>query len=201
MPPAQVSYEITSDRAKIAASDSWDELKARIAFTPEHATVRGMFLSEVNRAVPVMRQRHGRYIPFKNYPMREYQELLLEAAQEKFRRDSPANALLQLGLDVYPLFAGSVIGTAIFSVANYDFQRVAELSPKAYATSLEPGRVEVTHSAPGEVHCKLRDVWPFPDIFHAGIWLGAMRVCKVHGAVKVTRLSLCDVDLVARFTA
>jgi hypothetical protein len=79
-------------------------------------------------------------------------------------------------------------------MANNAYRHVAELSPRAYPITLSPGRVQVSQSSEASASVELRDVWVFPEFFHAGIWLGAMTVCRTHGTISVTPRSACDVE-------
>jgi uncharacterized protein (TIGR02265 family) len=124
----------------------------------------------------------------------EYMDLLLRIARARSASKSAATALLELGFGVYSQFASSIAGTALFSVAQLDFKRICELSPKAYSITLKPGRTEVIRASTNEAVVRLRDVWVYPDIFHAGIWLGAMDACRVSGTIEVKRRSLNDAE-------
>ncbi len=185
----------TDDRA-ITSSEDWDSLESRIEATPPTAMIRGMFLREVLRlAGPRAAASEARYVPFSLYPVRDYMSLLLRTAKARHPGHPAPRALLELGLGVYQLFASSIAGTAIFSVANVDFKSVCELSPKAYTVTLKPGRARAVDVSHGKATIELRDVWVFPEIFHTGIWLGAMDATRTRGRIEVTRHSLCDVDL------
>jgi uncharacterized protein (TIGR02265 family) len=186
----------SSNGRSIDAADDWVDLAGRIESVPEDAKIRGMFLSEALRLAPRLVKSNIRthYIPFSLYPVREYMRLLLRIARARYHSRPAASALLELGFGVYSQFAASMAGTAIFAMAQLDFKRVCELSPKAYSVTLKPGRTEVVHAALNDSVVKLREVWVYPDIFHAGIWLGAMEACGVTGSIEVIRHSLSDVD-------
>lgn len=189
----------SGDARTTDATEDWDDLAARIAATPAHHTVRGMFLSEVQRLAPRALSSKARYVAFSLYPVREYMRLLLETAQMRYPSKSPATALLELGSGVYSLFASSLAGTAIFAVVGQDFKRGCELASRAYSVTLKPGIAKARRIAESESAIELRDVWAFPDIFHAGIWLGGLEACNLRGSIDVTRRSLCDVDFEIRW--
>jgi uncharacterized protein (TIGR02265 family) len=189
----------SSDDCVIDARDSWEDLTARVDLAPPDAKIRGMFLSEIKRIAPRAVKIESRYLPFSLYPVREYMDILLRTARIKYPGKSPANALLQLGTGVYSQFASSIAGTAILAVAQRNFRRVCEVAPKAYSVTLKPGDATATGLSPGQAVIQLRNVWVFPEIFHAGIWLGAMREAGVRGQMKVKCQSLCDVDLHMRW--
>lgn len=176
------------------SDESWEDLRARIAQTPLSATVRGMFFSELLKSSPTAGIETKRYIPFTLYPVRDYMELILRVAQPRAAKLSPTTAVMRAGCSVYATFAASLAGTAIFSIAR-DFRRVVELSPNAYSVTLKPSSVEVAKLEPRAATVRLRGVWPFPDIFHVGIWLGAMEAFGVDGEIEAMRTSLSDVEL------
>jgi uncharacterized protein (TIGR02265 family) len=178
----------------IDSAETWDELAERVDAVPPDAKVRGMFLSEVHRLVPRLVKSRPRYIPFSMYPVGEYMHALLRAARARHPHKTPASALLELGFGVYSLFASSLAGTAILAAASSDFTRVCHAAPKAYAVTLNPGTVKVVTVSANEAVIQLRDVWVFPEIFHTGIWLGAMQACNLHGRIEVVRRSPCDAD-------
>jgi uncharacterized protein (TIGR02265 family) len=193
-PQPPLSFIASSESLKVDHPETWEDLEARIAKVPPDAKVRGMFLSEVHRLVPRLNATRPRYIPFTMYPVREYMGLLLRATRARHPSKPPASALLELGFGVYSLFAESLAGTAIMAATNSDFARVCQAGPKAYGITLSPGSINVVHVGANEAMLQLRDIWVFPEVFHTGIWLGAMMSCKVRGTIEVTRWSPCDVD-------
>lgn len=199
-PPSQSSkLRCTTREKRLDAPESWAELRARIVETPSSAQARGMFLSELVRSAPAAAPEGRRYVAFGLYPVREYMELILRVAQARKDKSPPATAVLRTGLGVYELFANSLVGTAIFSIAR-DFRRVVEVAPKGYAVSLPDSRVEVLRLESGAALVRLAHVWPFPDIFQAGIWLGAMEKMGAEGEIEITRHSASDVEFDIRWS-
>ena len=188
-------FVVATELRDVPLTDTWDDFSERVEAAPSWAEIRGMFLREILRLEPRVRTPHPDYVAFSLYPVREYMQLLLDAARMKYPDKKPADALLELGLGVYALFARSLSGIAIFSVAGSNFTRICELSSKAYSVTLKPGDAKLAKSEPGYALVQLRDVWPFPECFHCGIWMGAMQACKVQGSIEVTRLSPSDVNL------
>lgn len=185
----------------MAAAGPWAEYAARIEEAPESGTVRGLFFSEILRLVPPLRaSRRPRYLPFSKYPLREFMQLLVDGARVARPAESPESALSALGLTVYTTFASSMAGASLLASPAFQEGRVLELAPRAYPLTLEPGRVEVVSYGIDEAVVKLRDVWPFPESFHRGVWLGAMRALGVTGSVDVIRHGWCHVDFHVRWT-
>ena len=183
-----------SETESIDAADTWETLDERITRIPMQAKVRGMFFRALTRHQRAPRT-DGHYLPFNSYPMRDYAAKLLATARSVHPRLSPGDALFKLGLEVFCVFSSSLVGSALFSVADHDFRRVLELAPKAYALSMSPGDVVVTDLVSGRAKVQLRNLWLFPDIFQAGVFLGAMKANRVEGTALITRHSLADVDL------
>jgi uncharacterized protein (TIGR02265 family) len=183
----------------IDSTETWDSLRARIAATPSDAQVRGMFLRELVDSAPGLGIKTPYYIPFSLYPVRDYMALILRIAQLRYREDTPADAVLKVGIGVYTCFANSLTGMAVFSVADVSLRRAIELSPKAYDITLRPGRVDVLHTTDNEAHVRMTNIWPYPDIFHVGVWLGGLDAFRMKGEISVTRQSLCNVEYQVRW--
>lgn len=184
----------------MAVADAWSEYVARIEEAPASGTVRGVFFNEILRLVPLLRaSRRPRYLPFSKYPLREFMQLLVDGARIAHPMKSPESALSLLGLTTYATFASSMAGASLLASPAYHQGRVLELAPRAYPLALEPGGVEVVSYCSDEAVVKLRDVWPFPESFHRGVWLGAMQALGVTGSVDVIRHGWCHVDFHLRW--
>lgn len=162
------------------------DFEARLAAIPPTSMVRGMFLQLLVEAIGpthMAKRIARRYSAFKNYPLRDYVELLAFAA-EHMRKKVPADCVRRLGWRVYPNYAKTITGTAIFAVAGHDFRRTIEVSPTAYQVSLEPARVIIKNIQPQFAQVELRDVYNLPEFHQVGIWEGAMQTCGVQGHIK-----------------
>lgn len=192
----QLQFTVSSESRAVSVPYTWDELASRVIAAPEDARIRGMFLREIARLAPASSRRP--YVPFRLYGVREYMQLLLDTAQVLHPRLSPASALIEVGLGVYSTFASSLAGLALFSATGSDFGRTCELCSRAYAMTIKPGDARLLRSGNDFAAVQLRNVWPFPEIFHCGIWLGAMRACRARGTIEVTSYvdHPCDADFV-----
>ncbi|MCR9164012.1 MAG: DUF2378 family protein [Nannocystaceae bacterium] len=146
----------------------------------EEDSVRAMSFDLLRRAY----ERAGREapdfpkLPFAKVPRRTYNEAMLRAAEELFPTTTMAAALAALGRGMYPHFAGSMIGKAIFSVAGHHLPAIGRLAPRAYAVSNGRGSVDALHAREGLVHLRYTDVWdPIP--FTCGVWLGGLELCSI----------------------
>jgi uncharacterized protein (TIGR02265 family) len=138
----------------------------------------------------------NRYVTFKDYPLVELMNLLLEATAQLHPELPPREGLRQLGRLVYPTLVSSTGGKVIFSLAGNNFEAALPLSRKAYEISLKPGSVRVEKQGPGRATMVLRDIWNFADSYQVGVFEGAMESFLVEGTVRVvSKPRACDVDL------
>jgi uncharacterized protein (TIGR02265 family) len=183
------------------SAPSWTDpldAAARIAQTPEDASLRGVFFQSVLDDL----QSHGKksmhrehYSSFMRYPLREYMELAVVAARELHPDEPLRSALREIGRAVYPAFAATMAGSAIFAFGGNDFGKVAALAEKAYSISVTPGRVSLRQVGARHLVAELRDVFAFLDCLQIGIWEGAMIACRTEGTINVRMLSSSDADL------
>jgi uncharacterized protein (TIGR02265 family) len=171
---------------------------ALIARAPEAGVVKGLFFQDILDAavslrvtLPAPRQR---YLPFIDYPMREYMGLLVSATRVIHPREPLRNGLRRLGRMAYPTLSATLLGRAIFGVAGRDYGTIVSLASRAYAVTIKPGVVTLAERAPTRAVVTLRDLWTFPDTYHVGVFEGALIAVGLRGEVKVRVLSPCDVD-------
>lgn len=186
-------FTVSSVDREVAHPYTWEELAARVDVVPDDALVRGMFLREITRLAPASVRKP--YVPFGLYRVREYLQLLVLTGRTLHPTLAPASALIELGLGVYGTFASSLAGMALLSATGSDFGRTCALCSRGYAMTTKPGEALLIHAGKESAEIHLRNVWSFPEIFHCGIWLGAMRACRSHGTITVTSYSDCDADL------
>jgi uncharacterized protein (TIGR02265 family) len=155
-----------------------------------------MFLNFLIEAIGADPEPLGkrRYVAFKTYSIRDYVEILRWGARLAVPHLPAAEAVRRFGSRVYPNYARTVTGTAIFAMAGRDFGRVVELTPTAYKVSVPPARIHVRELEPQHAIVELRDLWNLPEFHHVGIWEGAMRVCNVVGEIRVDVIGLDAVD-------
>lgn len=172
------------------------DVAARVAAAPDDGTVRGMFFQQIADALGD-RLPDGvsdRYTAFGNYPLRGYMELLAEAARVLHPQQTVREGLRRLGQQVYPMFASTMVGSAIFAVAGHDFGKVASLASKAYGVSISPGRLSTIQVAPAHLRVQMIDIWSFPASFQYGVFEGAMEQCGVTGRIRVAQHSPSAAD-------
>ena len=100
-----------------------------------------------------------------------------------------------LGRAVYPNYAKTITGTAIFAAAGRSYRRVLELCPAAYRVSVENAQVTIRSITDGSAIIELRELWNLPDLHQVGIFEGAMQVCGVRGKIRVRMIDFGAADL------
>ena len=174
------------------------DAEAQIAQTPEIGALKGLFYQDILDTCAAMEARvspaRPRYLPFIDYPLREYMDLLVQAAGALHPREPLRNGLRRIGRLAYPTLAGTLIGRAIFGIAGRNFGTVLSLASRAYSVSLKPGDVELVERSEGRGVVHLRNLWNFPDSYQVGVFEGALIAVGVRGKVLVRVLSRCDAD-------
>lgn len=178
------------------------DFSARIEAIPSDVSIRGMFLQMLIQnmgadAPATVRSR--RYLPFKSYPMREYVGLLAVSCERS--GVAPAERVRRLGHGVYPGYAATITGTAIFAAAGRSMRRVIDLSPAAFRVAAPECEVTVRELVEGHGVLQLRRLWNLPDLHIVGVVEGALQVCKSPGQVRVNKLGFGDADLEVTWTS
>ena len=143
-----------------------------------------MFFDNVDNALkraglPTMKTR---YIAFKRYPLRTYHAELMAAARAIYPNEPVSYGFYEVAHGVYPTFAASMVGRAIFAVAGRDFKKIVKLAPRGYAASNTHGTFSVVELEGDRCVCALDDIWD-PPSFTAGIFQGALEVCGLRAEV------------------
>ncbi len=174
------------------------DLQDRIARTPADWRVKGMYFTPIlqmlkDHGLTVAEERP--YVSFRDYPLRDFMRLKLEAAQALHPRVDPKNGLRLLGQVAFPTLMSSTVGRVIFAVAGRSWSTALQLVQQAYNVSVS-GRVDLVDCSEQSARVRMRDVWNFPDCYHVGVFEGAMRAYKIEGQVVVQLHDRpCDVDL------
>lgn len=182
-------------------SPDWNEpidVPARIRATPPEATVKGMFI-EAPIAVAQRRsgQRPGRreYIPFKDYPVAEHNQVLVACAMAGYPDVPLREGLRRLGRDALRTFLESLAGRVVFAAAGRNFDAALGLVAKSYGITGPVGSAAVTARTPDAAVVQLRRCYNFPDCYHVGVFEAAMDHFREKGEVLIRVLSVCDVDI------
>lgn len=181
----------------------YEDLESLIAQTPSSATVKGMFLSSFLESLDrggYQRPTDQRFLSFKDYPLRQFMQLMLDAIGTAWPTMPPTAGLRRLGQGAYPTLAESVVGRVLFSVAGRNFGTALQLTEKAYKLSLNPGVARLANLTEKTAVLEMRDIWNFADCYQVGVMEGAMVAYRVKGEVRAQKLSRpCDVNLHLRW--
>lgn len=172
------------------------ELLLHIDSTPKAHTVKGMYIAGVldlldTRDVERPRKNVQR---FKDYPIWEYSELLLDAAVTLYPTVSAQQGLRSIGRLAIPTFASSIVGAVLMGTVGRNWELALKCVSKGYEVSLRPGSAEVVSAAPGRALLQLRHVWNFGESYQVGVVEGLMEWCGLQGTVVPAALSACDFD-------
>lgn len=191
------------DKLRASFAKETEELEQLILQTPEAATVKGMFVSSFLDSLDrggFKRPTEARFVSFKDYPLRQFMQLMLVAIGTAWPTMSPRAGLRRLGQDAYPTLAASVVGRVLFSVAGLNFGTALQLTEKAYKVSLKPGTARLVNLTESTATLEFRDIWNFADCYQVGVMEGAMVAYRVKGTVSAQKLQRpCDVDLRLRW--
>jgi uncharacterized protein (TIGR02265 family) len=179
------------------------EFENFILSTPEKATVKGMYVESFLRTFDqrnLPRPSTQRYVTFKDYPLRDYMRMLLDACPVLYPGCSLREGLKRQGRLVYPTLLDSTVGRVIFAIAGRNWQMALPLASRGWEISLKPGSAHLFDVTPKSAVLALRDIYNFADTYQVGIMEGAMETFLIEGTV-VPRLQkrACDVDLVMQW--
>lgn len=171
--------------------------------TPEKNTVKGMYVGGIWEALDSrgVTTPMPRIQKFKDYPLRDYMELLLDSALTLFPTHSPKDGLRALGRLAIPTFASSIVGGVIMSSVGSSWSMALKCVSKGYEVSLKPGKATPVNTGPNTAVLELRDVWNFGDSYQAGVVEGLMEWCDIRGTVTAQVLSPSSCDLHIQWAA
>jgi uncharacterized protein (TIGR02265 family) len=202
---AQLDLELKAHGIDVADLHPFDahsplDPASRIRATPSTATTKGMFfehLAKMARKVGV--ECDARYVPFRDYPMREHMQLMLQYSAARYPGVPLREGLRRVGWEAYPTLMNSVAGRVIFTFASKDFGRALGLAPQAYKHSVSPGTVAVRVNGSRQVLLEFRGIWNFADAYQVGAVEGGCRAFDEEPRVLMRVHSDCDVDILIRW--
>jgi uncharacterized protein (TIGR02265 family) len=169
-----------------------------IAKTPKGHTVKGMYVGglwQTLDSMGVVSAKKPKIQAFKDYPLPEYMELLVDAAVTLYPRNTVRDGLENLGQLAIPTFARSIVGGVIMGTVGRSWELGLKCVSRGYEVSLNPGKAVVAEIGNGRARVELRKVWNFGDSYQVGVVGGLMHWCSVVGEIRPVVKSMCDVDL------
>ena len=176
------------------------DIEARIAETPETATAKGMFFEPLARsgrqwAIPC----EARYVPFRDYPMRDYIRLLAAYGRKRHPDVPLREAMRRVGWEAFPALMSSVAGRVLYTFAGRDVRAALRLAPEAYKHSIKPGSVVSRLNTPSQVLLEYRDVWNLAECYQVGVIEGGCRAFGAEARVLVRAHSSASLDMLIRW--
>ncbi|MDD9945984.1 MAG: DUF2378 family protein [Myxococcales bacterium] len=170
---------------------------ARIDDTPASHTVKGMYVSGLIATMKAASVGYPeeRVHAFKDYPMRDFMGLVLEAGATLYPQKRLGDALHALGCQAIPTFAESISGGVIMATAGRSWKMALTLISRGYEISLKPGKATVAVMEADRAVVQLRNVRNFGESYHVGVMTGLMHWCRLQGNVVPKVLSQSDTDL------
>lgn len=177
------------------------DVAAQIADTPPDKAAKGMFLEQLARSARKLGVAcDARYVPFRDYPLREFMLLSAEYARARYPRLPTRDALRRVGWEAFSTLMSSVAGRVLYSFASGGgVQGALRLAPQAYKQTLTHCSVSVRLCTPHQAVLEYRDVWNFADCYQVGVVEGACQAFGADPRVRARVLSRCDVDLLIRW--
>jgi uncharacterized protein (TIGR02265 family) len=168
-----------------------------IESTPAKNTVKGMYVQGVLDALDsrgVKRPPHDRIQPFKDYPLREYMEMLIDSAVTLYPSSTVAVGLRRLGQLAIPTFATSIVGRVIMGTVGRSWELALKCVSRGYEVSLKPGKATVAEMTHSRALLQLRDIWNFGDSYQVGVVEGLMDWCGIDGKITTKVISRSSID-------
>jgi uncharacterized protein (TIGR02265 family) len=176
------------------------DTEARIAATPLAATTKGMFCEQLARSArKVGVACEARYVPFRDYPLRGFMQLLSDYARVRYPRIPSREAFRRVGWEAFSTLMNSVAGRVIFAFARGDVQGALRMAPEGYKHSLSHCSVSLRFSSSRQVVLAMRDVWNFPECYQVGVIEGGCRAFGADPRIRTRVLSDSEVDMLIRW--
>jgi uncharacterized protein (TIGR02265 family) len=174
------------------------DTQERLDKMPDNRTTKGMILqSLIDKAKEATGETpgRGRYVAFKDYPLRELIELMPQVARLTFPGESERQAIRELGHRTYHDIKKSKVGKVLFSLAGRDLGAMLKLTSKIYST-VSQVNTKLVELGSNYAIFELRDVWSFPHSYHVGLFEAVMEDYSArNGKVFYKQYSLSEVDL------
>jgi uncharacterized protein (TIGR02265 family) len=132
---------------------------------------------------------------FRDYPLQDYMELLLDGAISLYPKSSVNQGLRELGQLGIPMFAKSIVGGVIMGTVGKSWELALKCVSRGYEVSLKPGKAVVAEMSSNRALVQLRNVWNFGETYQVGMIEGLMQWCDLNGTVTAEAKTACDVDL------
>ena len=178
------------------------DVDAAIRAVPVGATGKGMFLErlmgELRRNGLSLTSRE-RFIPFKDYPLKQCLQVNVDAAKRLYPESSVRDALRRVAHLSFDTFARSMLGRITFSALGRDPAAIFRLAPVALRHSTNIGEFDVEMLGPSELIMHARDSYLYPQSFGVGMSEGMLESCGRTGLVAARQVSDHDWSFYVRW--
>ena len=134
------------------------------------------------------------WIGFKEYPLGEYVDFLLDAGAKLHPDAPPREGLRRLGRTAYDSMASSLAGRVVFGVLGKDIVAITRIVSKAYELAGRGSRATLLAQSPRHSHVRLENV-AFADCYQVGAFEGVLDACGQEGEVRVRQLDAATWEL------
>jgi len=202
------TFRVTSDVSLDLELDAED----RIARTPRHYTIKGMFLARHVRALgakfDAIRDqlleppRGDQYLPFGDYPQSDHARLSVAVARQEFPSLRLAEALRRVERQAAEVFVASSVGRMLTSLAS-DPLTGFRLFPVAYRHMQSGGELVAIDLPAGRsrgIRLELRDFAPWLDCSMLGTFEGGVVLFGRRPMIEVELLSDYDANYLVSWT-
>jgi uncharacterized protein (TIGR02265 family) len=178
------------------------DLNAHLGALPKNATIKGMFFDYVAEIGSSHIQRRElyktagveprRYVPFLDYPARDYMRLLYTAASAM--SPSVSRGLHRIGLGIYPLFKTSIVGKTMFEVFGRSPDRTLPHGHRGWAVSMNFGEVTTEIAGTEQIVYSFKNLPLFLSCYQFGVIAGALEAIGTTGEVTASLYDIGNAD-------
>lgn len=174
------------------------DIEAYVAHCPPEAKVRGMIVNGVLKRLEKQGKPPppgiGRYLTFKDYPLREHMRITAEVARLAFPHEHLRESLRLLGHETFGTVKETLIGKVVFAAWDNPLS-VFKLSAKAYEIVGSLARVHMIESGPRFVHNHVVNAYGFLDSFQVGVTEGVPMSFGLQCQCSIKRVTLSEAHI------
>lgn len=166
-----------------------------LAAVPAKATVKGVFPAVI---LEQLKKAHCSYLgpdeyhAFGDYPVRDYMEFLVDAAQKLYPNAPLAQGLRSLGHLAYSSFLNSLVGRVLLGVLGKKVDAILKVSPRAWSAAISVGNLTIEDVQAQEAFLQAKELYYFMETYCVGIAEGMLLTCQRNGVVAYQKNSPCD---------
>ena len=174
------------------------DVDARLDAVPVEASIKGMYfaslLDEAKRRRTPLDVR-WRILPFRDYPLRGFHELMLQAARAWWPGEPTREQIRRIGQIAFPTIERSLVGKVMFGALSGDVRAMLRLAPKGWSLSLSEARVECVELHERHGVLRFAGIYSWLDCYEPGVLEGGLMAVGRSGVVAVKSRSLSEADL------